>query len=188
MLWRTVIFYIKISPLIILEFYSEMNVGKGNRFALYPTTDLSQVWMEVWKSCSRPYCASPAWAFPMLETHQPTSFLEKFFSSNMRGKKDNYFLNKCSSIHVILLSSFNINVSLNALLLLSLLGHPLKAFFKKPVQGVTQCLISQIKCLISDEYLISQLNVIKQEFCSGNIACLVGLFRGRCLTKCLITK
>lgn len=34
-LWRSVMFYFKMSRLIILEFYSEKNVGKGSRDLLF---------------------------------------------------------------------------------------------------------------------------------------------------------
>lgn len=34
-LWKSVMFYFKVSPLIILEFHSEMNVGEGSRGLLF---------------------------------------------------------------------------------------------------------------------------------------------------------
>lgn len=130
-LWRSIILCIKISLLNILEFYSEMSVGKGSRGLLFIP---QQIWARFgWRS-GIPAAGSAVPLWPGLPSCWISLhlFLENFFlqQHERRKKKTDYFLNKCSSINVILLSSFNMMYLLMPYSS-SLLGHPLKAFFLK---------------------------------------------------------
>lgn len=78
-LWRSVMFYFKVSPLIILELHSEMNVGEGSRDLL---------------SIQKKICARFGWeaGIPAADPAGPYQFQRlvlsgTFFSSNMRGGK-----------------------------------------------------------------------------------------------------
>lgn len=145
-LWRSVMFYFKISALIILEFHSEMSVGEGSTGLLFV-----QKQMEIWSSCSR-----PCWALPIPEACQTVSFQGDFSLATWEGAKWPLFLEKMLFNSHSVFSPFSI-VSPDASLLLSPLGHPLKASLREPAECVTVCLISQIKCLICNQGLVSQI-------------------------------
>lgn len=70
-LWRSVKFYFKISPLIILEFYSVMNVGEVSRDFLFIQ---KQIFARFgWKSGVP--AADPAGPYQFQSYCQPMNFL-----------------------------------------------------------------------------------------------------------------
>lgn len=81
-LWRSVMFYFKMSPLIILEFYSEKNVGREAEIC-YLFRNRSVPGLDG----SLEFLQQTLLGLTNSRSMSAYNFSGKFFSSNMRGSK-----------------------------------------------------------------------------------------------------